>query len=109
MQNVTYDALITTIVVIMAVCGAINVIAATVKVFRDRQKPKDDVQKAINDKLATDKVRLDGHDKTIAGLKEGQKCLCEGVVALLNHELHNGNGDEMQEAKANITAWMIRK
>lgn len=109
MQNVTYDALITTVVVILAVCGAINVIAATVKVFRDKHKPQADAIKAINDKLATDKARLDGHEKSLSGLKEGQKALCEGVVALLNHELHNGNGAEMQKASEEITQWMIRK
>ncbi len=109
MQNVTFDALTTTFVVILAICGAVNVIGSTVKLIREAIKPKTDTFTDIADRLEENEARLDTHDKAIAALKDGQKHMCEGVVALLNHELHNGNSAEMQRASDDITAWMIRK
>ncbi len=109
MQNITFDALLTTAVVILAFCGAVNVIGSTIKLFRDWKKPKNDTFGEIGRRLDAGKTRLDAHDKAIDALKDGQKHMCEGVVALLNHELHNGNSTEMQKASDDITAWMIRK
>ncbi len=109
MQNVTFDALTTTMVVILAICGAVNVIGSTVKLIKEAIKPKADTFTDIADRLEESEARLDAHDKAIAALKDGQKHMCEGVVALLNHELHNGNSTEMQKASDEITAWMIRK
>ena len=31
---------------------------------------------------------------------------CAGVQALLEHELHNGNADEMQLASKEINTWL---
>ena len=57
-------------------------------------------------KLATDKERLDHHEKSIKDLQDSQQVLCAGVLALLDHELHNGNGDEMQKARDDIMDYL---
>lgn len=105
MQTVTFDALTTTVVVILAICGAINVIGATAKLIKEGLKPQTTVKQA----LANDKTRLDKHDKAIDALQEGQKVTCEGVQALLNHALHNGNSDEMQKASTDLNKWLINR
>lgn len=105
MQTVTFDSLTTTIVVILAICGAINVIGATVKLIKELFRPQTNVRVM----LENDKRRLDNHDKAIDALQEGQKVTCKGVQALLNHELHNGNATEMQEASAELNKWLINR
>ena len=70
----------------------------------------------IDRKLANDKARIDEHTRAIGslsnrtdGLESGQRVLCRGVLALLNHELHNGNNDEMEKAKNGIDNYLIEK
>ena len=60
----------------------------------------------INKKLGTDKLRLDEHEKRLADLRNGLMASCAGVQALLEHELHNGNADEMQLASKEINTWL---
>lgn len=109
MESITYDALLTTVVVILAICGAANIIGSTVKLFRDWKKPKNDTFAEIGRRLDEGKTRLDAHDKAINALRDGQKYMCEGVVALLNHELHNGNSAEMQKASNDLNQWLINR
>ena len=106
MDNVTFDSLTTTVLVILALCGAANVIGATIKMLKEIRKPHDNAMEQINVRLARDNAMLDEHGRAIDDLKNGQKCLCEGIQALLNHALHNGNSDEMQTACGNINSWL---
>lgn len=50
-------------------------------------------------KLENDYQRLNEHDDAIKKQQECQQLLCAGVMALLDHELHNGNSDQMQKAR----------
>lgn len=70
----------------------------------------------IDRKLANDKARIDEHTRAIDGLSRrlngsetGIKALSRGVLALLNHELHNGNSDEMEDAKKVVENYLIEK
>lgn len=70
----------------------------------------------IDQKLANDKARIDEHTRAIDGLSRrtdgleiGQRALCRGVMALLNHALHNGNTDEMEKANTGINDYLIQK
>ena len=45
----------------------------------------------------------------IADLREGQRSLCVAVMALLNHELHNGNSDEMHRASVGLNDYLINR
>ena len=67
-------------------------------------------------KLANDKALLDAHTRQIAAMEKrqdsmenGMKAQCRGVLALLNHELHNGNADEMEKAQAGMNDYLIEK
>lgn len=50
----------------------------------------------------------ENHDH-ITDLKEGQRVMCVAVMALLNHELHNGNSDEMSKASAGLNEYLINR
>ena len=63
----------------------------------------------IDRKLAADKQRIDTLSAKTNNNEEGQRVLCRGVLALLNHELHNGNSDEMEKAKQGIDDYLIDK
>ena len=39
----------------------------------------------------------------------GLMVICAGVQALLEHELHNGNTDEMHQASSEISGWLRQR
>lgn len=106
MSGITLDALWSAALVVLAVFGAIATVGKGIDyISKWRQRPMQTVTDNRK-KLDNDKRRLDEHEKAIEDLQEGQKYLCLGVQALLEHELHNGNSDEMQEASHNIREWL---
>lgn len=109
MENLTFEALRTAAAVILLIFGGIATVGKGVDVLRSLSKKNQEKQNDTEKKLNTDKTRLDAHDKSIADLKAGQRCLCEGVQALLEHELHNGNTDEMKAASCGIKAWLVKR
>ena len=99
----------TAVLVILAACGAIATIGKAVDVIRGWLKPGSERHKDVHAKLATDKARLDAHEKEINELRDGQRVICGGVQALLDHALHNGNSQQMQDASNKLTEWLINK
>lgn len=73
----------------------------------------------IESKLDTDKSRLDNHEASIRSLngsidsiKEGMQVTADALTAILDHELHNGNTDQMQKARDELqkyTNGLIKK
>ena len=67
-------------------------------------------------KFANDQRRLDEQQKElervkeeIASLKENGRVTSAGVMALLDHELHNGNASQMEKARDDIMAYLQAK
>ena len=63
----------------------------------------------IESKLENDKNRLDNHEQTISTItksndviKGGLEVTCNALAAVLDHELHNGNSDQMQKARDDL-------
>lgn len=113
MESMTFEALKTAVVVLVAICGVIATVgkaADVVRAVNRRKTQKDERQSAdINEngkKLDKDKKRLDEHERAIDGLRCGQVHLCEGVQALLDHALHNGNSAQMQTASDKLDEWL---
>lgn len=78
---------------------------ALVEKIRKARQPAENLtlwQREVDAKLDRDKRRIEG-------LEEGQKAICRGVLALLNHELHNGNTDELEQAQAKISDYLINR
>lgn len=75
--------------------------------------------KDIESKLDKDKTRLDNHESSIHSLngsidsiKEGMQVTADALTAILDHELHNGNTDQMQKARDELqkyTNGLIKK
>ena len=64
---------------------------------------------SIESKLENDKNRLDNHEDAISTIKKsneviagGLEVTCNALVAVLDHELHNGNSDQMQKARDDL-------
>lgn len=80
---------------------------------KDKQikgQPLDDVQATLKDHaemLATDKRRIDRLERDVADVRDGQKALVKGVQALLEHELHNGNSEQMEKASTGLNEWLV--
>lgn len=70
----------------------------------------------INRKLDNDKAAISNHTREIDTLSKradssesGMKALNRGVLALLNHALHNGNANELEDAQKGINDYLIEK
>ena len=102
MSGLSPDQLMNAVVVVLAVLAAIVAIDKFIDVIKKWKAP----EKSINDKLSADKRELEQHEKEIKALKDGQRALCTGVMALLDHQLHNGNADQMEDAKKDIDKYL---
>ena len=107
---------IITLAYVLGVCAIIATVGKAVDVVRSWLRParakSDDVQTCLHN----DKERLDAHDSRISdletGLKDtqdGQRVLMQGVMALLEHELHNGNSEQMEQASMEIRTYLLSK
>lgn len=70
----------------------------------------------INEKLKADKARLDSHEYALSGMhkaqvdiSEGFSVLCYAMIAVLNHGIHNGNKDEMEQALSRLHEYLSRR
>ena len=102
MSGVSADQLMNAVVVVLAVLAAIVAVDKFIDVIKKWKAP----EKSINDKLNADKRELEQHEKEIKALKDGQRALCTGVMALLDHQLHNGNSGQMETAKTEIEKYL---
>lgn len=113
MQDLTTEAVLAFLVVLLSLMNFYNAFSSARKNAREekkhQQQPTADLKTEVSEiskKLDTDKRRLDNHDERLDDLKKGLMATCTGVQALLEHELHNGNTAEMQEASKGIDKWL---
>lgn len=102
MINITPDQLWNAIIVALALFAAIVTVDKAIDIVKKWRAPTTDTAK----KLATDKQRLDDHDKAIEKLQESNQAICSALLALLDHELHNGNADQMQKARDTLMNYL---
>lgn len=102
MNGVTPDQLMTTVYVVLAVFAAIVTVDKVLDIVKKWRMPTTDTAK----KLANDKRQLDEHEIAIKDLQESTQVLCTGILALLDHELHNGNTDQMQGARDDLMHYL---
>lgn len=103
-------------VVLVALLGlfvlAGNVVDAARKMRKPRERKEEDLQthqEACGKKFAADKRALDEHDQRIGTLEEGQCVICAALHELLEHELHNGNADKMQQASGDLFRYLNKR
>lgn len=72
--------------------------------------------KEIEQKLATDKSRLDehtrmlgSHEDKLTNIETGNKVMCRGILALLSHEINGNSNEKLKESQAELTNYLIDK
>lgn len=112
MEAFTVEQLYSAALVFLALCGAVVAVGKTIEVIRGWRKPSDDLKDEVRQHtayFAADKRRLDAHEGELEALGEGQKVCCIALIALLEHELHNGNTEEMQDASKQLNQWLVSR
>ena len=102
MDGITADQIMNSISVALIIMAAMITIDKVIDIVRKWKKPQVDVL----EKLKNDKDRLDEQEKKIEKLEKGVQVINQGVCALLDHELHNGNGDQMDKARNAINDYL---
>ena len=102
MEHLTPDQLYTAVYVVIAIFGVLVSLDKGIDIIKKWRAPSADTAK----KLANDKNRLDEHDAAIKRLQESSEVQCAALLALLDHQLHNGNAEQMEKAKADIVEYL---
>jgi uncharacterized protein (UPF0210 family) len=132
-EGITPGTLWTFLTVLVGICALIVLGDKVLTVFRNAQRRKKEPEdklaeeisakvlekleprfQAIDQKLSNDKAAIDSHTRQIESLAKradgtdtGIKAINRGVLALLNHALHNGNTDELENAQKGINDYLI--
>lgn len=105
MDKLTPEMLMTFLVVAGVLIAFVLAVWSLCEKIRNARKPKDDLhewQRETDNKLASDKKRLDT-------LEDGQKVMLRGISALISHEI-NGNSDEkLRSSQAEIMNYLIER
>ena len=52
---------------------------------------------------------LDSVDANIKDMREGFTCLARGTIATLNHQIHNGNTKELEDAAIDLNKYLTAR
>lgn len=115
-MNVTADQLLIFFAVSAALLAGYNVFMTAWKNHREAAQLKNAPTMNIKTQLEkhqqmldTDKRRIDRLESDVGEVRDGQRCMMRGIKTLLDHELHNGNADKMQEASESIDEYLLNK
>lgn len=113
MDYLTTENLLLLLLVVYGLCQIYNVIMQAIKNHRDAKRLASEPTSSLEETVAAygkylsnDQRRLEEHDREIKELKDGQRYLCQGVQALLEHGIHDGNATDMEVAAKDIAAWL---
>ena len=104
LSKVSPDQLYTAVIVILAVFAAIITVDKVIDIIKKWRAPTTDTEK----KLQNDKKRLDDHEEAITDLRESQQVICSALLAILDHGIHNGDTDQMKQARDELTAYLSK-
>ena len=65
--------------------------------------------KEHDDALERIEQTLDSVDRNIRDMSEGLTCMAQGTIASLNHQIHNGNKDELEEAAKEMNRYLTHR
>ena len=105
MDKITGSDFKSFIVVLAALVVFIGGVLSLAKNWRDLRKPSEDVTKWRRDtdeKLKRDNGRL-------TTLEDGNRALCQGMLALLNHEITGNSIEKLKKAQETMTTYLINR
>lgn len=91
MAEFTLEKLLVFVGVLFALLECFNLWVKAFQNMKSLGRPLREMSEA----LEATKEDLLRHQQEIDTLREGQRHMMRGIRALLNHELHDGNGEEM--------------
>lgn len=87
-----------------------KVIDAVKKLRRPKgDQPREGVLPECDRKFDSDHRMLTRHDREINEIRDALQVLCSGQWALLEHALHNGNADQLQEASGGLRKYLEKR
>lgn len=102
-----YDDIVTFVMVLLALCGAISIIGNTINLLRNWKKES---------KLLAHENQLQNHENRIKVLEESKsnqeeyiKVMCNTVLALVSHEINGNSIDKLQHAQEELRAFLINR
>lgn len=91
------------IVVLAALVVFAGGILSLAKNWRDLRKPSADVEKWRRDVDA----KLNRDNQRLNSLEGGNKVLCQGMLAMLNHEITGNSIERLKKAQDNMQEYLI--
>lgn len=105
MDKLSADDIVTFLIVAAALVGFALAVWGLIDKIKNAHRPAENAaiwMRETNEKLDRDKKRIDS-------LEEGQKAICRGVLALLNHEITGNSVDKLKDAQTNMTEYLINR
>ena len=92
-------------VVLAALIVVVGGILGIAKNWRDLRKPSADVSKW---RTETDN-KLDRDNKRLNALEDGNKVLCQGMLAMLDHQISGNDVTKLRAARAGLQTYLINR
>lgn len=116
MDTLTYDKLLSAVIVIVLLLGAYNTIMTSIKNHREEKKlrnsPIANLESQIkkhDELLKNDKERLDDFDKQVTNLDTKTTIMLKGVRSLLSHEVNGNSIDKLNASLGEIDEYLITR
>jgi len=110
----TFDALKTAALTLLAVFGAVATISKGLEAIRGFRKPRVELDENTARTLAehqrmfdNDKRRLDGHEMQLGELRKLSQVQCVAMKALLSHEINGNSVDKLRTANDQLDTYLI--
>lgn len=92
-------------IIVAVLLALIVLIGNAVKTFKDWKKPADDLAQWRRDVDA----KLDSDNKRLKALEEGNKMVCKGVIALMNHEITGNSVEKLKQTQEEMTKYLVER
>lgn len=102
-----YNDIVTFVMVLLALCGAISIIGNTINLFRNWKKES---------KLLAHDNQLQNHENRIKALEDSKnnqvayiKVMCNAVLALVSHEINGNSVSKLKEVQEELKTFLINR
>ena len=90
-------------IVAVALIGFIVLLGNFIKTIKDWRQPGMSMEQWKRDV----NTKLDSDNKRIKSLEAGNRAICKGLLAMLDHELSGNSVDKIRKAKDDITNYLL--
>lgn len=102
-----YEDIVTFVVVLLSLCGAVSVIGSAINLFHNWKKES---------KIFAHEKQLQDHENRIKALEmskniqeEYMRVICNSVLALVSHEINGDSIDKLRDAQEELKEFLINR